>query len=272
MLSRPASASTITSAAIENARHAGKTVWLSDKQPVRGMGRLLARVNGGSVRFYFRYSQDGVRGTIPIGAYSRERGDGLLTLMEARKRAAQLRTRLLEQSLSSALDSGAIGSQASEALHLCSGCGKLKRSDEFSWKNKAAGIRHSRCKLCASRASKTHYQANRPAHIARTKSRNEEYRIRNRAIVLSYVAARSCADCGVTSKQRQLFPYSTSGEAPPWQMVSRAGSVASVLAALHAAVILCRRCLDVRRSANNAWLNMTHEERDKAKGVACRDD
>ncbi|WP_338585943.1 tyrosine-type recombinase/integrase [Pseudomonas sp. MAG733B] len=66
--------------------------WLSETI-IWGHGSLVARITPSGERlFYFRYmDSQGKRATYPIGSYSRD-GGGMMTLADARKRAAELAT------------------------------------------------------------------------------------------------------------------------------------------------------------------------------------
>lgn len=44
---------------------------------------------------------------------------------------------------------------------VCTKCGKLKSIEEFSFKNKAKGIRRSQCKECISEYDKKRYSENK---------------------------------------------------------------------------------------------------------------
>lgn len=66
----------------------GSDEWLSDGA-VRGSGALWARRSRSGVSLYFRYSHQGKKKALPIGAWD-ENGNGGLTLAQAREKAAQL--------------------------------------------------------------------------------------------------------------------------------------------------------------------------------------
>jgi integrase len=75
----------LTASRIKNTQPTGNDVWLSDDSGVRGIGRLLIRITPSGVkRFYFRYTDQNSRKTIPLGPYSRTRKDGFLTIEQAR--------------------------------------------------------------------------------------------------------------------------------------------------------------------------------------------
>lgn len=78
----------------------------------------------------------------------------------------------------------------------CSGCRVAKPITEFNFKNRAAGIRHSYCRECGKKLTRSHYKRNKRAYL----DRNTRARLRHRALLRS-VKSRPCADCGVQ------YPY-----------------------------------------------------------------
>jgi hypothetical protein len=78
----------------------------------------------------------------------------------------------------------------------CSSCRVTRPVTEFNFKNRAAGVRHSYCRECGKKITRSHYKRNKQAYL----ERNTRARIRHRELVRS-VKARPCADCGVQ------YPY-----------------------------------------------------------------
>ncbi len=77
---------------------------------------------------------------------------------------------------------------------ICSKCKRELPLEDFRWRNKAKGIKHSQCKECESKRERERYKndADRRAGIinrdAKYKSRNNEY--------LCQIKAQGCAKCG----------------------------------------------------------------------------
>jgi hypothetical protein len=82
---------------------------------------------------------------------------------------------------------------------ICSGC-KQERDEEqdFTWKSKERGLRHSRCKFCMSQVNKQHYQQNKQAYMARVHARDDLIVTDNRRRLAAYLASHPCVDCGLT--------------------------------------------------------------------------
>lgn len=78
----------------------------------------------------------------------------------------------------------------------CSGCRIIKPATDFNFKNRAAGVRHSYCRECGKKLTRSHYKRNKRAYL----DRNTRARLRHRALIRR-VKSRPCADCGVQ------YPY-----------------------------------------------------------------
>jgi len=73
----------------------------------------------------------------------------------------------------------------------CAKCGELKPLDRFSFKSKAAGVRHKACKDCFNLYQKTAYKA-RP-HVYKDKAKRFQERLK---ILRDEAKNRPCMDCG----------------------------------------------------------------------------
>lgn len=78
----------------------------------------------------------------------------------------------------------------------CSGCRVAKPVTEFNFKNRSAGVRHSYCRECGKKITRSHYRRNKRAYL----DRNARSKLKNRELVRR-VKSRPCADCGVQ------YPY-----------------------------------------------------------------
>lgn len=75
----------------------------------------------------------------------------------------------------------------------CGKCQKRKPVDQFYWKDKARGTRHSYCRACFAARHKTYYQENKQYYLekkARCKQRLREY--------VNELKRAPCTDCGRT--------------------------------------------------------------------------
>lgn len=74
----------------------------------------------------------------------------------------------------------------------CSGCQTIKPITEFNFKYREAGVRHSYCRDCGKRITKSHYKRNKRAYL----DRNSRTYQRHRELIRQ-AKSRPCADCGV---------------------------------------------------------------------------
>jgi hypothetical protein len=81
----------------------------------------------------------------------------------------------------------------------CYMCGETKPETEFAFADMAKGTRQRHCRKCQAAYRRAHYLANRDDYIRREVARINGYRIENRALLLAYLLAHPCVDCGQTN-------------------------------------------------------------------------
>ena len=80
---------------------------------------------------------------------------------------------------------------------ICTGCNqKRDTGQDFNWKYKERGIRHSHCKFCQSQLSKKHYENNKQAYVARARASGSIIIPENRKRLIEYLIRHPCVDCG----------------------------------------------------------------------------
>ena len=82
--------------------------------------------------------------------------------------------------------------EATRQQKSCSGCRVTKPITEFNFKNRAAGRRHSYCRECGKKITRSHYKRNKRAYIQRSLRAYLE----RRQMVID-AKSRPCADCGI---------------------------------------------------------------------------
>jgi hypothetical protein len=78
----------------------------------------------------------------------------------------------------------------------CSACHVVKPAEEFNFKYRAKGLRHSYCRECGKRLTRSHYKHNKRSYL----DRNTRAYQRHRELIRQ-AKSRPCADCGVQ------YPY-----------------------------------------------------------------
>lgn len=94
-----------------------------------------------------------------------------------------------------------------DTLKVCWKCEQPKIPDEYSFKNKAGGIRHNTCKTCVAGYTAAHHQANKEKTKAQRRKNHRAWRQRRKdemRAVVDQIKSDPCMDCG------QSFH--------PWQM------------------------------------------------------
>lgn len=83
-------------------------------------------------------------------------------------------------------------------MKTCLKCKKIKSVDDFNFKNKSKGLRHSQCKLCTRFSVKNHYNKNREYYLKKAQKRNVELRLKINNYIKDYLLKNPCVDCGET--------------------------------------------------------------------------
>ena len=81
----------------------------------------------------------------------------------------------------------------------CYMCGETKPEADFAFSDIARGTRQRHCRRCQAAYRRAHYLANRDDYIRREVARINNYRVENRALMLSYLLAHPCVDCGAAN-------------------------------------------------------------------------
>jgi hypothetical protein len=83
-------------------------------------------------------------------------------------------------------------------MKTCPSCGKQKSLEEFTWKLKAKGIRHSSYRECMRLYIQKHYKKNIDYYIQKARRRNKAIREEIHKRIFDYFSTHSCVDCGET--------------------------------------------------------------------------
>jgi hypothetical protein len=78
----------------------------------------------------------------------------------------------------------------------CYMCGETKPEVDFAFADMAKGTRQRHCRKCQAAYRRAHYLANREEYIRREVVRIAHYRVENRALLIAYLLAHPCVDCG----------------------------------------------------------------------------
>ena len=126
----------------------------------------------------------------------------------------------------------------------CTVCKKQKKYDQFSWRNKAKELRHTRCKACQSEYTSTHYQANKSKYKKSSRKNTPVYRQRAKEFVLEYLKEHSCVDCGEPDPIVLDFDHvdRTTKEGHISQLVSQGNSLGRIKREIAKCEVRCANC------------------------------
>lgn len=83
-------------------------------------------------------------------------------------------------------------------MKTCIECKNQRTLEDFSWKNKKLGLRHSRCRICHRLFCKKWYDSNKEKQLECVRKNNVRYKDRNREYIWEYLLKHPCVDCGET--------------------------------------------------------------------------
>ena len=83
-------------------------------------------------------------------------------------------------------------------MKTCTKCFLHKPIEEFPWKYKLLGKRHSVCKECMAKRSNEWYHDNKEWHIQNVTEHRLADRERAQKFALEYLSTHPCVDCGET--------------------------------------------------------------------------
>jgi hypothetical protein len=136
----------------------------------------------------------------------------------------------------------------------CYDCGLVKPIVEFAFQNVALATRQSRCRLCHAVYRRNHYLRNRADYVRREVARIRRYRDENRVLLLEYLTAHPCVDCGEADPVVLQFdhrdPLSKVGYIAhllvrkPW---------AAVLREIDKCDVVCANCHRLRTARQFSW-------------------
>jgi hypothetical protein len=79
----------------------------------------------------------------------------------------------------------------------CNECERHLPETDFAFKNKATGLRNTKCKSCQRAYAKAHYAANTEKYVERAGRRNRKVKDAYTAVLKPLLAAGRCTCCGV---------------------------------------------------------------------------
>ncbi len=149
----------------------------------------------------------------------------------------------------------------------CSKCRQTKPLDEFPWRDKSNGKKHSRCLACKKIESRSHYLNNKSRYKDQQKVWLEKKREISNLLYCMYLTENPCKDCN-ESNILVLEPDHVRGEKKLdiSDMLKRGYIWKDILVELEKCEIVCANCHRIRtysRKSNfrNKFLESVEEVR-----------
>lgn len=124
----------------------------------------------------------------------------------------------------------------------CTKCGKVKPIEEFSFKNKAQGIRRSQCKQCIKEYDKNRYEENRNNCQEKLKENHKKQTDTLKQYVLQLKQQSKCTICGDSRWYVLDFHHTRDKKYSIAELVKRGCSIATLQKELEKCVPLCANC------------------------------
>jgi hypothetical protein len=139
----------------------------------------------------------------------------------------------------------------------CGRCGESKANEEFGFRNRASGKRHSICKPCQVVYRQTYYERHGAEAIhTRVYAHTVRYRQRNREFLDAYLASHPCVDCGLADRVVLEFDHVTGSKRAALSVLARsAATIATLREEIAKCVVRCANCH--RRRTALSWRKRT---------------
>jgi hypothetical protein len=135
----------------------------------------------------------------------------------------------------------------------CSGCAEVKTEDQFDWKNKAGGIRKTRCKTCVSLYSKEHYIKNKDVYKKRGVINGRAGRRRLATLVYGFLERHPCIDCGQSNPLLLDFDHRDNKFKSISEMIKSRYSWDKIKEEISKCDVRCANCHRIRTAKQFGW-------------------
>lgn len=141
----------------------------------------------------------------------------------------------------------------SGASYVCATCGQRKPIDQFAYKVRALGSRHTSCRDCVSAYNASYYAA----HARRITKQAHGRKLAQKAVLrdlrTAFLTDRVCQECGRAPASKILPPRALTGGRPVADLIRNGWATGRFIAVLTAAEdaggLLCDHCAG-RRGAS----------------------
>lgn len=140
----------------------------------------------------------------------------------------------------------------------CTKCFLQKPIEDFPWKYKSLGKRHTAFKDCYAKRSREWDEDNKDRQLENVRRNNQAYRVNAREYVLAYLLSHPCSECGETDPRVLEFHHEGEKSSEVIRLIGRGASLQALIAEIEKCTVLCANC----------HRKLTSDERDGLKGKA----
>lgn len=120
---------------------------------------------------------------------------------------------------------------------ICKKCNKDKKEEDFVFRNKIKGIKHSICKDCQKEYKRKHYYNNKDQYYTRNIKTNNKIN----DYIIKYKQTHPCIICGETAIECLDFHH-IQDKLKEIALLKRRGSLRKVKEEIEKCVVLCANC------------------------------
>ena len=136
----------------------------------------------------------------------------------------------------------------------CSLCKKQKPLDDFHFKSRSRGSRHSWCKECHKKYRDRFYQEKRDIYIQNAMSRKRRVSVAYRIKILEYLKEHPCVDCGEADPIVLEFDHVRGHKQfSVGQRVASGGNWEKILAEIEKCEVRCCNCHRRKTAHELGW-------------------
>jgi hypothetical protein len=137
-------------------------------------------------------------------------------------------------------------------------CGEAKPEADFAFDDMAKGTRQRHCRKCQAAYRRAHYLANRDTYIRREVARMASYRDANQVLLLAYLLAHQCVDCGEADPVVLDFDHrDPSSKRSEVARLAATKPWTQVLAEIDKCDVRCANCHRRRTARQFGWKKLT---------------
>jgi hypothetical protein len=135
----------------------------------------------------------------------------------------------------------------------CPSCLKTKDIDQFSFRNKAQGLRQPKCKTCCNSYQKDWYKRNAENHKVNVRKNKRKYVNQNRRHILKHLQENPCIDCGEDNIIVLDFDHidPSTKRKNVTTLVNEGYSLDRVISEMLLCVVRCKKCHVIRHAVEN---------------------